>query len=250
VRASYWDGVVASWTDAGGHALLRAYSDAVNATLVERWLPPRVRGLLKTDVFDEAVGRGLYPLLRERADSVVAVDAAEAAIARARDRYPELRAEPADVRSLPFEPASFGAVVSTSTLDHLDTLGDIRAAIGELVRVLEPGGILVLTLDNGANPLVALRNAIPSPALERLRVIPYATGTTCGPLRLRGLLVGAGLAISEMTAVMHVPRLLVRVRARVRRDLVLRVLRGGEVLAGVPTLYVTGQFVAARAVKL
>jgi hypothetical protein len=71
----HWDAVVQSWRDSPGTSLLRAYSDAVNRRLLAAWLPERSGRLLKTDVFDEAVGEGLVELLASRADALTAVDA-------------------------------------------------------------------------------------------------------------------------------------------------------------------------------
>ena len=65
----------------------------------------------------------------------------------------------ADVRSLPFAEASFGVVFSGSTLDHFESAADIQRSLGELYRVLRPGGTLILTLDNPANPLIEGRSS-------------------------------------------------------------------------------------------
>lgn len=226
-------------------SLLRAYSDEANRRLLAAWLPERCRRLLKTDVFDEAVAGGLSPFLASRADELVAVDASPAAVAAARRRYPELEAHVADVRALPFDDSSFDAVVSNSTLDHFPALAGVEAAVRELHRVLEPGGVLVLTLDNPWNPLVALRNALPFRPLARLGLVPYYVGATCGPGRLRRLLGRAGFRVEDVGAVLHVPRVVAR---GLRPP--LRLLLAAEGLERWPTRFVTGQFVAARARKL
>ncbi|MEO5924193.1 MAG: class I SAM-dependent methyltransferase [Bryobacteraceae bacterium] len=49
----------------------------------------------------------------------------------------------ADVRSLPFETASYGCVLSLDVLVHLEP-GQERSAFVEFSRVLAPGGLLVL----------------------------------------------------------------------------------------------------------
>ncbi len=63
--------------------------------------------------------------------------------------------------TLPFPDGAFDRVFSNSTLDHFDSRDDIREALRELARVLHPEGELLLTLDNLANPVVRLRNALP-----------------------------------------------------------------------------------------
>ncbi|BDC50248.1 hypothetical protein F183_A25640 [Bryobacterales bacterium F-183] len=51
----------------------------------------------------------------------------------------------ADMRKLPFEPASFDAVVSAYAIDHLNRQGSIQA-LAEAHRVLKPNGDLLLML--------------------------------------------------------------------------------------------------------
>jgi ubiquinone/menaquinone biosynthesis C-methylase UbiE len=103
----------------------------------------------------------------------------------------------ADVRRLPFADATFDAVVSLSTLDHFDLHTDIETSLAELVRVLRPGGTLILTLDNLANPIIALRAVLPFRLLQAAGVVPYEIGRTCGPRRLGRFVTRAGLEVVE-----------------------------------------------------
>lgn len=232
---------------------MRAYSDDVNRRLLARWLPPHATRLLKTDLFDEAVSEGLYPTLRGVAEIVVGVDLSHKSVAAARGRYPELEAHVGDIRALPFPDASFDAVVSNSTLDHFASFDDVVTGVNELARVLAPGGHLVITLDNAWNPLVALRNALPYRSLNRLGLVPYFVGVTCGPARLRATLEQAGFTVTEMSAVMHFPRVVARVlglgRCGRRRLATRRALQLFESFSRLPTRYLTGQFVAAKAYR-
>jgi len=249
--ARRWDTALAGWTETRTAAFLRAYSDAANGRLVAAWLPEgAARRLLKTDLFDEAVGVGLVGALRGRADEVVAVDVSPAVVAAARARHPGLDARCADTRALPFPDGAFDVVLSNSTLDHFDSLDEVRAAVTELRRVLEPGGRLLITLDNGANPLVLLRNALPDPLLRRLGLVPYPIGVTCGPRRLRRVLDDAGFDVEAVGGVMHCPRLLARAASALaprRSRLLLRGVMALEPLGALPTRYLTAQFVAASA---
>ena len=119
-------------------------------------------------------------------------DLAQAVGASARSRQQGVSAVGGDVCSLPFVDRSFDVVLSNSTLDHMDSLDDVSAALKELYRVLKPGGRLLLTLDNLANPVVALRNALPTRLLSALRLVPYYVGATCGPSHLCRLVSNAG----------------------------------------------------------
>jgi len=51
--------------------------------------------------------------------------------------------QPGDMRKLPFDAATFDAVVSTYAIDHLDR-GGVASALNEASRVLKPGGQFLL----------------------------------------------------------------------------------------------------------
>lgn len=254
----YWDHVAGHWALAQPHRLWRAYSDRLNSELCERWLPPgAVPRALKTDLFDEATtGVGLCAMLATKARSVVGIDVSRLTTRAARDRQP-LRAICADVRSLPFADGSFDIVLSNSTLDHFDSLDDVARALAEIRRVLRVGGCLLLTLDNLANPALALRSALPWRLLARLGIVPYSFGATCGPRRLRRMVSGAGLDVIEAGTMMHCPRvfavalagLLDRFSAEGARAVFLRNLLYWEHLGRSPTRYQTGYFLTIKAVR-
>jgi SAM-dependent methyltransferase len=252
LASDHWDGVAAD-AQAWRLPLWRAQSDTVNAYWLERWLPTEpAERVLKTDLFDELAGSGLLRLLDARAHSVVAIDVSELAVATVAQRYPAVETLVADVRRLPFPDRSFDVVVSNSTLDHLVDRFEAAEALGELARVLTPGGRLLLTLDNPLNPLIAARNALPTRAARRLRRVPYDAGWTCGPRALRSLLAEAGLEVRDQTAIMHVPRAavaLVGSRGELAATRWATVFRAGERLERLPTRYVTGHFVAALAFR-
>jgi len=185
----------------------------VNSALVERWLPPGTGTTLKTDLWDEAMGEGLYAAIAARSERVVGVDVARAIVIAAAERYPDLDARVAHVHALPFEDGSFDAIVSNSTLDHFDDASEIDRSVLELARVLRPGGTLILTLDNPANPLVALASARRKPPPPRPVAVMIGH-------RIHG---GGGF---------------------------LRALAALERLEHAPTRYVTGHFIAVRATRL
>jgi SAM-dependent methyltransferase len=260
-----WEAMAAVWLDTEQQRLWRRHSDRVNAALVERWLPD-VESVLKTDLFDEAVSDGLYPALRARAARVVGIDASASIVAAAQERYPELTALHADVRALPLADGELEAVVSNSTLDHFDSSAQIDVALRELARVLRAGGLLILTLDNPVNPVVALSKALPRARLNRAwsRIgrttakqgfVPYYVGATLGPNALRAALERTGFAPLELHAIVHFPRVVGVVAGRrierrgspVAERRFLDLLWRAERLGSWPTRTVTGHFLAVRA---
>jgi SAM-dependent methyltransferase len=96
-----------------------------------------------TRVLDVATGPGYVAgKAAERGASVVGVDVAGAMVALARRLHPELEFREADAHALPFDDASFDAVVGNFVILHL---GRPEQAVAEFTRVLRPGGRLALT---------------------------------------------------------------------------------------------------------
>jgi SAM-dependent methyltransferase len=258
--AHYWDETARQWMADAGYSLWRRHSDAVNARLLADWLPDgRYGRCLKTDLFDEAFGDGLTPMLERQAELVVGIDVSPEVLNAARARCGARRTVhvAADVCRLPFEDGSFDSIVSLSTLDHFAAHDQVVAGARELCRTLRRGGQLVITMDNLLNPIVWARNGALYPWLHRLGVVPYFVGKTCGPRGLRRLVREAGLDVREVRAVMHCPRVLAVALARrlagaperTQRRF-LRALMAFEHLRRLPLgRFLSGYFVAARAVK-
>jgi SAM-dependent methyltransferase len=254
----YWNAVAEVWWEGNPFVLWRAHSDAVNIALLERWLPSHsVKRLLKTDLFDEAFGNGLSQHLALTAQHVVGIDISELALHADRCRRNGLQVARADVRRLPFSSGTFDVIVSNSTLDHFQTSHEIVVGLRELRRVLRSGGQLLLTLDNLANPIIAMRNALPFRLVNWLGLVPYYVGATYGPRGLRRIVQEVGFEVRAVEAVMHCPRVLVVALARLFEERLgpatqkrlLRGLMAFERLARWPTRFLTGHFIAVKAIK-
>ena len=87
----------------------------------------------------------------------VGVDAEPRAIERARDLYPELSFEVADVSELPFEDAEFDKAVAADLVEHLDDAA-LEGMLSESFRVLRPGGTLSIYTPNPQHLIERLKS--------------------------------------------------------------------------------------------
>ena len=189
------------------HPLVARQKREVILEWTSRWLPRAPGGLLlKTDLFEEANGDDtLLPCLLGAARPVAAFDWLPPVAARARRRLPDpgLLSLAADCRALPFRSGSVSVALSLSTLDHSADPADFEASISEMARVLRPGGLLLVTLDNPLNPLYWLLRL-----LSRMGRTPFPLGYTPPPPTLDRRLTEAGFEVLGRDWLIHNPRLL------------------------------------------
>jgi SAM-dependent methyltransferase len=209
--SDYWDGIADQ-----GDGLpdgWRRHCRRAHLELVDRWGPPE--GVwLKTDLFEErSASRALLPSLPSA--RWVGMDLSPAVCRQASERS-RCAAVVADVRGLPFPNGAFDGVLSTSTLDHFAALDDLHRALVELRRVLRTGGRLLLTLDNPANPLIRVRNALPPAVAVRTGLAPVQVGQTLAEEPGRAALAAAGFAIDDSLHLLHAPHIVGTRLARFR----------------------------------
>lgn len=96
-----------------------------------------------TRVLDAGCGAGLAGLLASlRGAEVSTIDASAALLEIAQKRLPEAHLQEADLEDLPFADASFDAVLAVNSVFYA---ASPAAALHELVRVVRPGGRVVVT---------------------------------------------------------------------------------------------------------
>jgi len=258
INKPHWEKVSEDWQRDHPQALWRRHCDNVNLTLLKKWWPhDQVDSVLKTDLFDEVFGNGLYPFTRQKESALYGIDLSESIVSAARKSFSDIEATVSDVRQLPFADDTYDLIISNSTLDHFESKGDIAVSLRELYRVLKPGGHLLVTLDNISNPVIALRQVLPFKFLNATGILPYYVGATLGPRGLCREVRQAGFNVIETTSIMHCPRiiavavagLLQRHAGRTTQDRYLRFLMAIEKLAGWPTRNFTGYFTGVKAVK-
>ncbi|WP_407659397.1 class I SAM-dependent methyltransferase [Lipingzhangella rawalii] len=150
-----------------------------------RWLGNDLRGQV---VLDVAGGDGYWAgQARRRGARTVSVDLALHKLRRGR----RLRSSPAlvagDALRLPLSDASVDAVLSVCALEHFP---DGPAALTEMVRVLRPGGQLLLSAD-------ALTRRHRWPNLAQTHRRRYDVRRTYTHTQLRELLTSRGVVVGE-----------------------------------------------------
>lgn len=106
-------------------------------------LLPFVHG---ASVLEAGCGEGYgAAALRERARSVLAVDADVQAVAHAARTYPDVDVVRADLQRLPVADGAMEVVTNLQVIEHL---WDQEAFLAECARVLRPAGTLLITTPN------------------------------------------------------------------------------------------------------
>jgi SAM-dependent methyltransferase len=110
---------------------------------------PQLPDLQGSRVLEIGCGRGGFSAyLAGRGADLVAADFSPTAVRMAAHRlepHPNAEAVVADIEAIPFDRGTFDVVISLDTLEHVP---HPTLAVAELVRVLRPGGKLILTTNN------------------------------------------------------------------------------------------------------
>lgn len=246
----YWDQLLSEDYLLDDQAEWLAYSREIYAVWTLQYLRPG-RRVLKTDAFEEIRGPEVAQALGERFEQVVITDLAYAAL-RSGSRTTPANWVQTPVQGLPFATGSFDAVASFSTLDHFRTQEEISASLAELARLTRPGGQMLITLDNPANPVVALRNALPHKLLAGSGVAPYEYGKTLRPAQFHAALESSGWSVKTFHGALHAPRALAVAASsicgegkRIGAKLFRACLRPFELLQHLPSNRLTGYFMLA-----
>jgi SAM-dependent methyltransferase len=132
-------------------------------------------------LLDAGCGSGWW--LRRLAGAGVAparlhgIDVREAPVAAASEAVPGADVRRGDVRALPWGDDTFAAAFAFTLLSSLPSAGAVREAVAECVRVLAPGGVLVVWEPRVPTPLNRATRLIRGRELARAAGVP-TRGTT------------------------------------------------------------------------
>lgn len=260
----YWDTIVKKSCERPHDDLWRAHMKQVYKGLAGKWLGDLNKGItLKTDLYDEATtAHNLIPLFGQRCERIIGTDTSfEITVAAKKRMISEWNgwgnAVVSDIRHSSFKTDSFDQIISNSTLDHFLDKNDIIVSIKEIRRMLKPGGVLIITLDNPSNPVVFIRNVLSYKLLKFFGIIPFYMGVTVPQHELIRILESNGFSVHDSTYIDHSPRILVIWIGHILEKLAnerinvwfLRFIGIFERLEKLPIRFLTGYFVAVKAIK-
>ena len=197
----FWTDVGEHFPDLGGAVSTRYYSENERRLFADHFPPLAGLRILKTDLWDEARNTRILAWASRQGARAYGVDISRPTVILARaafDRAP-LHASVADVRQLPFRDASFDAVYSMGTIEHVR---DCERALVELARVLRPGGRAIVGVPNRHDPFL---RPLLAAALQAGGLYAYGYEKSFSRRALREMLERAGFTVAAETAILFMP---------------------------------------------
>jgi SAM-dependent methyltransferase len=146
------------------------------------------------DVLEAGCGEGYgADLIAGVARRVIGLDYDESAVAHVRARYPRVEMRHGNLAHLPLDDSVVDVVVNFQVIEHLWDQGQF---VAECLRVLRPGGLLLMSTPNRITF---------SPGRDT-PINPFHT-RELNAAELTDLLVAAGFSVEAMLGVFHGPRL-------------------------------------------
>jgi SAM-dependent methyltransferase len=200
----FWAGVGERFPDLAGAASTRYYSENERRLFIEHFPPLNGLTILKTDLWDEAKNTRILAWASRQGARAYGVDISPPIVAQARKAFDEpdghpLRDAVGDVRDLPFRGDSFDAIYSMGTIEHFD---ETERAVGEMARVLKPGGRAIIGVPNRHDPF--LRPLFVT-LLQAIGMYGYGYEKSYSRRALKQMLEAAGLSVVAETAILFIP---------------------------------------------
>jgi SAM-dependent methyltransferase len=203
---AFWAEVGERFPDLDGAVSTRYYSDNERRLFTEHF--PSLDGLriLKTDLWDEAKNTRILAWASRQGARVYGIDISPPTLMQAHAAFDSspgaadrLRAAVGDVRDLPFADASFDAIYSMGTIEHFD---ETERAVGEIARVLKPGGCAIVGVPNRHDPFL---RPLFATLLQAVGLYGYGFEKSYSRRALRQMLERADLEVVAETAILFIP---------------------------------------------
>ena len=202
----FWAGVGERFPDLEGAASTRYYAENERRLFTEHFHPLEGLTILKTDLWDEAKNTRILVWASRQGARAYGVDISEPTVVQARAAFDArrggrhvLKGAVGDVRDLPFRDASFDAIYSMGTIEHFD---ETERAVGEIARVLKPGGRAIVGVPNRYDPFL---RPLLSTVLQAVGLYGYGYEKSYSRRALKQMLEKAGFDIVAETAILFVP---------------------------------------------
>jgi SAM-dependent methyltransferase len=199
----FWTRVGDRFPDLSGAASTRFYAENERRLLTEHF--PALAGLriLKTDLWDEARNTRILAWASQQGACAHGIDISAPTVRQALDAFDDiqkrLHAAVADVRLLPYRDGSFDAIYSMGTIEHFD---ETVQAVGEMARVLKPGGRAIIGVPNRHDPFL---RPLLATALQAVGLYAYGYEKSYSRRALRQMLERAGFEVVAETAILFIP---------------------------------------------
>jgi SAM-dependent methyltransferase len=133
------------------------YDDSLPPHVVDHYLRKRVSFVLEhcpgRTALDVGCGTGLLAArLNDAGYRVTGVDPSEGMLDVLRSRAPAVEAVRASGTALPFPDDRFDVVLSVAVMHHIAAPGEVRRALGEMIRVAKPSARVLIWDHNPLNP--------------------------------------------------------------------------------------------------
>jgi SAM-dependent methyltransferase len=146
------------------------------------------------DVLEAGCGEGYgADLIADVAHRVIGLDYDESAVAHVRARYPRVQMHHGNLAELPLDACTVDVVVNFQVIEHLWDQGQF---VAECLRVLRPGGVLLMSTPNRITF---------SPGRDT-PINPFHT-RELNAAEMTELISDAGFSVESMLGVFHGPRL-------------------------------------------
>ena len=138
-------------------AIAGEYDESLPAHVVEHYLAKRTAYVLRHcprgSGLDVGCGTGALAVrLAAAGYAMTGVDPSAGMLAVLRARAPEVHAQVASGTALPFADGTFDLVLCVAVMHHIAERAAVRATLAEMVRVVRPGGSVLVWDHNPRNP--------------------------------------------------------------------------------------------------